>query len=74
MRCQMFFLQCRYKELCELIAKSCLNVYLCFIGFGTDEKAIINILAKRTSGQRQQIAMAFKTGFGRVSFLILIIV
>jgi len=34
-------------------------------GFGTDEAAIINILAKRTNGQRQQIAHAFKTGFGK---------
>lgn len=34
-------------------------------GFGTDEAAIINILAKRTNNQRQQIAHAFKAGYGR---------
>lgn len=38
-------------------------------GFGTDEAAIINILAKRTNNQRQQIAQAFKSGYGRVSIL-----
>lgn len=36
-------------------------------GWGTDEKAIINILTKRTNIQRQQIAMQFKTLFGKVS-------
>jgi len=35
-------------------------------GFGTDEKAIINVLGKRTDAQRQQIAQAFKASFGKV--------
>ncbi|XP_022258657.1 annexin B9-like [Limulus polyphemus] len=32
---------------------------------GTDEKAIINILARRVNAQRQQIALHFKTQFGK---------
>ena len=34
---------------------------------GTDEKAIIDILAYRTNDQRQQIKQMFKTMFGKVS-------
>ncbi|CAG9865151.1 unnamed protein product [Phyllotreta striolata] len=34
-------------------------------GMGTDEKAIINVLARRTNQQRLQIAVAFKTMFGK---------
>ena len=33
---------------------------------GTDEKAIIDVLAHRTNEQRQQIKTMFKTMYGRV--------
>ncbi|KAF4529524.1 hypothetical protein B566_EDAN015182, partial [Ephemera danica] len=34
-------------------------------GFGTDEKAIINVLAQRTNQQRVEIAAQFKAQFGK---------
>lgn len=36
-------------------------------GFGTDEKSIIQVLAHRVNSQRQEIAIQFKTMFGKVS-------
>jgi len=35
-------------------------------GFGTDEKAIIVILANRSNHQRQLISMKFKSLYGKV--------
>ncbi|XP_022240943.1 LOW QUALITY PROTEIN: annexin-B12-like [Limulus polyphemus] len=34
-------------------------------GLGTDEKSIINVLARRVNAQRQQIAISYKTQFGK---------
>ena len=35
-------------------------------GFGTDEKAIIHVLSRRTNEQRMRIAFEFKTLYGKV--------
>ena len=37
-----------------------------FFQLGTDEKAIIHVLARRSNEQRQQIKLKFKTIYGKV--------
>lgn len=34
-------------------------------GFGTDEEGLINVICTRTNAQRQEIAKAFKTSYGK---------
>jgi len=41
-------------------------------GFGTDEKSIIQVLAHRVNSQRQEIAIQFKTMYGKVSLQFLL--
>ncbi|CAM2117288.1 unnamed protein product [Caretta caretta] len=43
-------------------------LYKAMKGLGTDEQAIINVLTKRRSAQRQQIARSFKEQFGQVFY------
>lgn len=50
----------------------CNSYYMSYIlhNTGTDEKAIIDILAYRTNDQRQQIKQVFKTMYGRVRYML----
>ena len=41
------------------------RLYKAMKGFGTDEVALIDVLCNRTSSQRQQIALVFKTSYGK---------
>lgn len=42
-------------------------LYKAMKGFGTDEKAILNVLARRSFTQRQEIEVLFKTVYEKVS-------
>jgi annexin A7/11 len=41
------------------------KLYKAMKGFGTDEKSLIEVLCKRTNSQRQEIALMYKTGYGK---------
>jgi hypothetical protein len=43
-------------------------------GIGTNETVLIDILCRRTNQQRQQIALSFKTAYGKVCFYIRIMI
>ena len=46
------------------------GVYM-YMFAGTDEKAIINVVAYRSNEQRQQIKIKFKSLYGKVTHLLL---
>ena len=43
-----------------------INRYIDFLLSGTDEKALIDIIAKRSNTQRVEIRKMYKTMFGKV--------
>ena len=45
----------------------CAKLYKAMKGFGTDETTLIDILCKRTSQQRQELLLSYKTGYGKVN-------
>lgn len=51
------------------ILHSYMTLPFCFQG--TDEQAIINVVANRSNDQRQKIKAAFKTMYGKVCSLVL---
>lgn len=52
-----------------IIMSSYMKLPFCFQG--TDEQAIINVVANRSNDQRQKIKAAFKTMYGKVCSLVL---
>ena len=41
------------------------KLYKAMKGFGTDETTLIDVLCRRTAAQRQEISIAYKSGFGK---------
>lgn len=50
----------------QFVFSECVCNLLFFLTSGTDEETVLNILTTRNNAQRQEIASAFKTLFGRV--------
>ena len=51
----------------HLLSYHCLMHVYCSLLAGTDEKAIISVVAYRSNAQRQQIKEKFKAMYGKVS-------
>lgn len=59
----------RMHSLGRIMGSSHMELFFCLQG--TDEQAIINVVANRSNDQRQKIKAAFKTMYGKVRSVVL---